>query len=115
MNRTEYANAIKELIGLEIDPAGFLPADDSSYGFDNVMSGLQISPALVEGYVSAASKLSRLAMGLDVAPSRKIYYAREDYSQEDQVEGLSFGNARRPPSRNTTSPPTASISCRGCL
>jgi len=91
LNRTEYANAIHELLGLEIDPAVFLPADDSSYGFDNVASGLQISPALVEGYVSAASKLSRLALGHEIAPSRKIYYAREDYSQEDHVEGLSFG------------------------
>src|SRR5436190_5644000 len=91
LNRTEYANAIRDLIGLEIDPAAFLPADDTSYGFDNVVSGLQISPALVEGYVSAASKLSRLALGHETAPSRKIYYAREDYSQEDHVDGLSFG------------------------
>src|SRR5262245_27337601 len=53
LNRTEYANAIRDLIGLNIDPAAYLPADDSSYGFDNVVSGLQVSPALVEGYVSA--------------------------------------------------------------
>src|SRR5215475_1879999 len=59
MNRTEYANAIRELLGLEIDPAVYLPADDTSYGFDNLVSGLQMSPALVEGYVAAASKLSR--------------------------------------------------------
>jgi uncharacterized protein DUF1592/uncharacterized protein DUF1588/uncharacterized protein DUF1585/uncharacterized protein DUF1587/uncharacterized protein DUF1595/cytochrome c len=91
MNRTEYANALRELLGLEIDPAAFLPADDTSYGFDNVVSGLQISPALVEGYVAAAAKLSRLALGHETAPSRKTYYAREDYSQEEQVEGLSFG------------------------
>ena len=91
LNRTEYANAIRELVGLDIDPAIYLPADDSSYGFDNVESGLQVSPALVEGYVSAAAKLSRLALGHETAPSRKIYYTREDYSQEDQVEGLPFG------------------------
>jgi len=59
LNRTEYANAIHELLGLEIDASVYLPADDSSYGFDNVESGLQVSPALVEGYVSAAAKLSR--------------------------------------------------------
>ena len=91
LNRTEYANAIRELVGLGIDPAVYLPADDSSYGFDNVESGLQVSPALVEGYVSAAAKLSRVALGHETAPGRKIYYTREDYSQEDQVEGLPFG------------------------
>ena len=91
LNRTEYANAIRELLGLEIDPATYLPADDSSYGFDNVASGLQVSPTLVEAYVSAASKLTRVALGHEAGPSRKTYYAREDYSQETQVEGLSFG------------------------
>lgn len=91
INRTEYANAIRDLLGLEIDPAVYLPADDASYGFDNVASGLQISPALVEGYVTAASKLSRLALGRETSPSRKMYYAREDYSQEEQVDGLPFG------------------------
>jgi hypothetical protein len=91
MNRTEYANAIRELLGLEIDAAAFLPADDSSYGFDNVAGGLQISPTLVEGYVSAATKVSRLALGHETAPSRKIYYVREDHSQESHVEGQPFG------------------------
>jgi len=91
MNRTEYANAIREILGLDIDPAVYLPADDTSYGFDNVVSGLQMSPALVEGYVTAGWKVSRLALGRDTAPGRKIYYAREDYSQEEHVEGLPFG------------------------
>ena len=91
VNRTEYANAIRDLLALDIDPAAFLPADDSSYGFDNVASGLGVSPALVEGYVSAAAKIARLALGHETAPTRKIYRVREDYSQEDHVEGLSFG------------------------
>jgi cytochrome c551/c552 len=91
LNRTEYANAIRDLLGLNIDPAAYLPADDSSYGFDNVVSGLQVSPALVEGYVSAASKLSRIALGHETATARKIYHVREDYSQEDHIDGLSFG------------------------
>ena len=91
LNRTEYANAIRDLLGLDIDPAAYLPADDSSYGFDNVVSGLQVSPALVEGYVSAASKLSRLALGHETAPARKVYHVREDYSQEDHIDGLPFG------------------------
>jgi cytochrome c551/c552 len=91
LNRTEYANAIRDLVGLNIDAAAYLPADDASYGFDNVESGLQISPALVEGYVSAAAKLSRLALGHETAPTRKAYHVREDYSQEDHIDGLAFG------------------------
>ena len=91
LNRTEYANAVRDLVALEIDPALYLPSDDSSYGFDNVESGLQVSPALVEGYVTAAAKISRLAVGHETAPGRKLYYAREDYSQEDHIEGLPFG------------------------
>jgi hypothetical protein len=90
-NRSEYANAIRDLLALEIDPAAFLPADDSSYGFDNVVSGLGVSPALVEGYVSAAAKISRLALGHETSPARKIYHVREDYSQEDHLDGLPFG------------------------
>lgn len=91
VNRAEYANAIRDLLALDIDPAAFLPADDSSYGFDNVASGLGVSPALVEGYVSAAAKISRLALGHETAPARKIYHVREDYSQEQHLEGLPFG------------------------
>ena len=90
-NRTEYANAIHDLLALDIDAAAFLPADDTSYGFDNVVSGLQVSPALVEGYVSAATKISRLALGHETGPSRKVYHVREDYSQEEHVDGLPFG------------------------
>jgi hypothetical protein len=91
VNRTEYANAIRGLLGLDVDAAAFLPADDSSYGFDNVVSGLGVSPALVEGYVEAAAKISRLALGHETAPSRKVYHVREDYSQEEHIEGLPFG------------------------
>src|SRR6202167_5016442 len=91
VNRTEYADAIHNLLALDIDPAAYLPADDASYGFDNVASGLNVSPALVEGYVTAATKISRLALGHETEPGRKIYHVREDYSQEDHVDGLSFG------------------------
>jgi hypothetical protein len=91
LNRTEYANQVRELLGLTIDPSIYLPADDASFGFDNVESGLQVSPALVEGYVSAAAKLSRLALGHETSPTRKMYAAREDYSQESHVDGLPFG------------------------
>jgi hypothetical protein len=90
-NRTEYADAIHNLLALDIDPAAYLPADDSSYGFDNVASGLGVSPALVEGYVSAAAKISRIALGHETAPNRKVYRVREDYSQEAHIDGLPFG------------------------
>ena len=91
MNRTEYANAIGEILGLEIDAAAYLPVDDSTSGFDNVAAGLTISPALVEGYMSAASKISRVALGRATGPEEKRYLAPQDYSQETHVPGLPFG------------------------
>src|SRR6266496_6290562 len=63
MNRAEYANAIRDLLGMEIDPVTMLPADDSSNGFDNIADVLGVSPALLERYVSAAAKISRVAIG----------------------------------------------------
>ncbi len=92
VNRTEYANAIHDVLGLEIDPAEFLPVDDSSSGFDNVAGSLGISPALVEGFMSAAAKVSRLALGHETAPTQKKYIAPQDYSQEHHVEGLPLGS-----------------------
>ena len=91
LNRTEYANAVRELLGVEVDPAAYLPVDDSTSGFDNVAAGLTISPALVEGYMAAASKISRLALGRATLPEEKRYLAPQDYSQETHVEGLPFG------------------------
>jgi mono/diheme cytochrome c family protein len=91
VNRTEYTNAVRDLIGIDIDAAAFLPVDDSSSGFDNVAGSLSVSPALVEGYMSAAGKISRLALGHETAPQQKRYVAPQDYSQENHVEGLPFG------------------------
>ena len=91
LNRTEYRNVIRDLLDLEIDPSEFLPVDDSVAGFDNVAAGLRMSSSLVEAYVSAAEKISRLAMGTETLWSRKSYRAMSDYSQEYQVEGLAFG------------------------
>ena len=59
LNRTEYANAVRDLLALDIDAATLLPADDSSEGFDNIADALAISPALVERYAAAAAKISR--------------------------------------------------------
>jgi hypothetical protein len=91
VNRTEYANSVRALLDLDIDPAAFLPADDSSYGFDNVASGLGVSPALVEGFVTAATKISRLALGHELSAGQKRYMVTDDYSQERHIEGLPFG------------------------
>src|SRR5204863_7505799 len=66
LNRTEYQNAIRDLLALEIDAAALLPKDDASHGFDNVTVG-DLSPTLLNRYISAAGKISRLAIG---APHR---------------------------------------------
>jgi cytochrome c551/c552 len=94
MNRAEYANAIRDLLALEVDPSKFLPPDDSTRGFDNVAAALSLSPALLEGYISAAGKISRLAIG-DVtgnsASTEAVYRVPGDTSQDYHVEGLPFG------------------------
>jgi hypothetical protein len=91
LNRTEYANVIRDLLGLEVDATKFLPPDDSTRGFDNVAAALQVSPALLEGYTSAASKIARLALGDVTAPIETTYRVPEDTSQDYQIEGLPFG------------------------
>ena len=75
---------------LDIDVAKYLPSDDSS-GFDNMAGTLSVSSTLVEAYVDAAQKISRLAMGEPVTPSLYVYRAPEDSSQDYHVEGLPFG------------------------
>src|SRR5881396_1474464 len=74
LNRTEYANAIRDLLALPIDATALLPGDDSSEGFDNVADVLGVSPLLVQGYVSAATKISRLAVGDPEISGEKITY-----------------------------------------
>jgi len=91
VNRVEYANSVRDLLGIEIDPAAFLPVDDSSSGFDNLAGTLTLSPALVEGYIAAAGKISRLALGRETAPAEKRYVIPGDRSQEAHVEGLPLG------------------------
>ena len=63
LNRTEYANAVHDLLALDVDPAPLLPADDESYGFDDIADVLRTSPSLLERYMSASWNLSRLAVG----------------------------------------------------
>jgi mono/diheme cytochrome c family protein len=92
LNRTEYANAIRDLLDLDVDPATLLPPDDSAYGFDNVADVLGVSATLMEQYVSAAGKVSSLAVGdPDVSPAAEVYTIPQDASQDRHVEGLPFG------------------------
>jgi len=91
LNRTEYANSIRDLLDLPIDPAKYLPSDDSTSGFDNIAGALGISSTLVEAYVTAAQKISRVAVGEPEDPTLVVYRTREDTSQDYHVEGLPFG------------------------
>ncbi len=91
LNATEYRNVIRDLLQVEVDVAALLPADDSSAGFDNVSLG-GLDPGRLERYVSAASKISRLALG---APVRSVvadtFVVPSDLNQTGHVEGLPFG------------------------
>jgi hypothetical protein len=91
LNRTEYQNAIRDLLGLEVDVASILPKDDASHGFDNVGVG-ELSPTLLERYLAAAQKVSRLAVGSPVrAPASHVVVLPSDLTQEDHFDGLPFG------------------------
>ena len=63
LNRAEYRNAVRDILDLDVDVASLLPADDVSYGFDNIAGVLKMSPTLMERYLAAAQKVSRLAVG----------------------------------------------------
>ena len=90
LNRTEYANSIRDLLALEIDPAKFLPSDDSTRGFDNIAGALTLSPALLEGYTGAAAKLSRIAVGDVKEATQATYRVPSDSAQDYHLEGLPF-------------------------
>jgi mono/diheme cytochrome c family protein len=92
LNRTEYANAIRDLLGLDVDVNVLLPADGSSQGFDNLAEALAVSPSLIQGYISAAMKISRLAVGdKAMAPSQTTFSPPPDLAQDRHIEGLPLG------------------------
>ena len=90
LNRTEYFNAVRDLIALEVDVATLLPGDSASFGFDNVTVG-DLSPTLLERYVGAAEKISRLAVGRADEPTGVTFRTGPDLTQEKHVEGLPIG------------------------
>ena len=92
LNRAEYANAMRDLLALDIDAAALLPPDDESSGFDNIADVLTISPSLMERYLSASWNISRQAVGnVNIATSTSVYRVRPDLSQDQHVEGLPPG------------------------
>src|SRR5688572_3335710 len=102
LNRAEYANAIRDLLALEVDASTLLPADDSADGFDNIADVLSLSPALLEGYLSAATKISALAVGSSrITASSETYRVRGDLSQTEHLEGLPLGTRGGVAARHT--------------
>ena len=91
LNRTEYQNAIRDLLDVEVDVETLLPSDDSSHGFDNISVG-GLSPMLLERYLSAAQKISRLAVGTPVrSAGAETVVLPPDLTQEDHFDGQPFG------------------------
>jgi hypothetical protein len=92
LNRTEYGNVIRDLLALDVDVSALLPPDDSAAGFDNIADVLGISPGLIEGYVAAAAKVSRLAVGdPSIGLDRATYRQPADLSQNEHFDGLPLG------------------------
>jgi mono/diheme cytochrome c family protein len=92
LNRSEYANAIRDLLALDVDATALLPADDEANGFDNIADVLKVSPSLVEQYLTASRKIATLAVGdPHIVPVSSVYRVPPDRPQADHVEGLPLG------------------------
>jgi mono/diheme cytochrome c family protein len=92
LNRAEYGNAVRDLLALEVPVASMLPPDELSYGFDNIGDALAISPVLLERYMSAADRISALAVGdPEISAATETYPARGDSQQLEHIEGLPLG------------------------
>jgi mono/diheme cytochrome c family protein len=92
LNRTEYGNAIRDLLDLDVDVTSLIPGDESSFGFDNIAGVLKISPVFMERYATAAQKVSRLAVGsMSIPASEVIFRLASDVNQDDYQEGLPLG------------------------
>ena len=92
LNRAEYKNVIRDLLDLDVNVDSLLPADDASYGFDNIAGVLKMSPTLMERYLAAAQKISRLAVGTP-PPAPNVDFVRlgDDLQQDEHIEGLPVG------------------------
>ena len=88
LNRVEYGNAVRDLLGLDIDHARDLPADDSGYGFDNIADVLTVSPLHIEKYIAAARRISRLAVGTVTPRAVVEKYSPPPGTRDEAIDGL---------------------------
>jgi hypothetical protein len=92
LNRAEYRNAVRDLLALDIDVSAMLPADDVSYGFDNIAGVQRMSPTLMERYLAAAQKISSVAVGASArALTTETFLVPPELRQDDRLDGLPFG------------------------
>src|SRR5678815_1106267 len=92
LNRAEYGNAIRDLLGLHVNVETLLLPDDAAFGFDNIGDLLEVSPSLLERYLTAADRVSALAVGDPTTPAGSItVHARGDQSQDIDREGMPLG------------------------
>ncbi len=92
LNRAEYANAIRDLLAVDLDVSDLLPTDGAEYGFDNIATALKTSPLLLEGYVNAAQRVSAMAVGdPEVRPGTTEHSIPREFSQNGYIDGLPLG------------------------
>ncbi|MBI4472889.1 MAG: DUF1587 domain-containing protein, partial [Acidobacteria bacterium] len=92
VNRTEYRNSVRDLLGMDVDVSALLPPDPKTGGFDNMSDALTVTPALLQSYVRAAEKISRDAVGDREAPPQMVsYMVPKVVNQYRHVEGAPFG------------------------
>jgi hypothetical protein len=92
LNRAEYANAVRDLLAVEIDVTDLLPTDGAEFGFDNIATALKTSPLLLEGYVNAAERVSAMAVGdPQVKPGTTEHSISREFSQNGYIDGLPLG------------------------
>src|SRR5689334_235411 len=92
LNRAEYANAVRDLFGVNLDVSDLLPTDGAEFGFDNIATALKTSPLLLEGYVNAAQRVSAMAVGdPKVKPGTTEHSISREFSQSGYIDGLPLG------------------------
>src|SRR5579862_5112989 len=92
LNRSEYANAVRDLLAVDLDVSDLLPTDGAEFGFDNIATSLKTSPLLLEGYVNAAQRVSAMAVGdPKVKPGTTEHSISREFSQSGYIDGLPLG------------------------